>query len=88
MEKENVKCAKIEALVDIHDENALWEEAYQSIKDAGKVKEENIYDLIGTKEKPDVISCLKEVISQPNRIPGTIYIEVNASPFDGMFPPR
>lgn len=39
MEKENVNCAKIEALVDIHDENALWEEAYQSIKDAGKVKE-------------------------------------------------
>lgn len=80
--------AQIQALVEITDKVALWQEAYQSITEIGDLDATQILDLIGFRDRPDVISCLEAIIAQPNRIPGTKYIEVSATPFDGMFPPR
>ena len=71
---------QISVTVKVVDKAELWKTAYSIITKAGLTEPEEIEDLIGSVDNPNLEACLESILADPMRMAGCEYQDVVISP--------
>lgn len=73
---------EINVTVKVVDRAELWKAAYRIITKTGLTEPDEIEDLIGSVDNPNLEACLESILADPMRMAGCEYQDVVISPIN------